>query len=386
MNKTLKATLLTSTLAVSLLAGTTLANASTVTAVKGDTVWAFAQKHHTSVDAIAKASHLANPALIQIGQTITIPDAQGSTAPQPQPQSAAPASQATSQAAPVLDANGDYVVVTGDTLSTVSEKLGLSMEQLVAANGLVNANFLSVGQVLHTQVPVSQAPAASQAPAVSQASAAPSATLASQAPATISSEAPASQNSQGQVTDSTVAQTTSAATSAQVQTPQSTQSTTITPASTAPSAAPQLTQAQQTPASQAAPTTPAPVTPAASAPVATDASSAGIAGFRQGINGYPAGQCTSFVAGILQAEGIPAWQFSYLGDGANWGNSARAKGIAVNNQATAGSVAYFAYNHVAYVTGVNGDGTVNIIEGNFNGLAYHARTISASEAAGYIHF
>lgn len=377
MNKTLKATLLTSTLAVGLLAGTTAVNASTVTAVKGDTVWAFAQKHHTSVDAIAKASHLANPALIQIGQTITIPDAQGSAASQPQPQSAAPASQAASQAAPVLDANGDYVVVTGDTLSTVSEKLGLSMEQLVAANGLVNANFLSVGQVLHTQAP------ASQAPAVSQASAAPSATLASQASAVISSEAPASQNSQA--TESVAAQSTPAATSAQVQSPQS---TTVTPASAAPSAASQAIQTQQpqqTLASQAAPapTTPA---PAAAAPVATDASSAGIAGFRQGINGYPAGQCTSFVAGILQAEGIPAWQFSYLGDGANWGNSARAKGIAVNNQASAGSVAYFAYNHVAYVTGVNGNGTVNIIEGNFNGLAYHARTISASEAAGYIHF
>ncbi|GEK27993.1 COG3942 and LysM peptidoglycan-binding domain-containing protein [Furfurilactobacillus siliginis] len=342
MKKTIKNVLLTTAGAASVLAGASVAaNASTVKSIKGDTIWAFAQKNHTTVDAIVQANHISNANLIYVGQSLVIPDANdAATSDNASQASEAPAS-ATSEAseaasAATVNADGDYTVVAGDTLSSVSAKTGVSIADLASNNSISDINFLLVGQVLHTQATASQAPA-------SQAS------EASQAPASAASQAPASE----------------AATSVASQ----------APASQAAPAAP----------SQAAPAAPAQQAPAAPAAVVGGAG-AGIAGFNSGVDGYPAGQCTAFVAGILRSAGVPASKYAYLGNGNAWGANAAARGIAVNQAPSAGSVAYFGYMHVAYVTGVNGDGSVNIIEGNFNGLAYHARTISAGEAAGYIHF
>lgn len=333
VKKSIKNVLLTTAGAASVLAGVQLsANASTVKSIKGDTVWAFAQKNHTTVDAIVQANHLTDANLIYVDQDLIIPDDNDSKT------SSSQASQATSQAATSAtsaDANGDYTVVAGDTLNAIASKTGKSVSDLASLNGISNVNVLMVGQVLHTTGTASKA--ASQAPA-SQAS---QSSQASQAPASQASQAPAS-------------------------------------------------QASQAPASQAAPATTN--TPTATpAPAATTAAfggaqAAGTAGFYSGVQGYPAGQCTAFVAGILQAEGVSSSKWAYLGNGNAWGANAAARGVAVNQTPTAGSVAFFGYMHVAYVTGVNGNGTVNIIEGNFNGQAYNARTISASEAAGYIHF
>ena len=43
------------------------------TVVRGDTVWALAQAHGTSVQAIAEANNLSNPGLIRVGQQLVIP-------------------------------------------------------------------------------------------------------------------------------------------------------------------------------------------------------------------------------------------------------------------------------------------------------------------------
>lgn len=364
VKKSIKNVLLTTAGAASVLAGVQLsANASTVKSIKGDTVWAFAQKNHTTVDAIVQANHLTDANLIYVDQDLIIPDDNDSKTSSSQASQAAPtASQATSQAATSAtsaDANGDYTVVAGDTLNAIASKTGKSVSDLASLNGISNVNVLMVGQVLHTTGTASKA--ASQAPA-SQAS---QSSQASQAPASQASQAPASQASQAPAS-----QATSVASQAASQAPAS--------------------QASQAPASQAAPATTN--TPTATpAPAATTAAfggaqAAGTAGFYSGVQGYPAGQCTAFVAGILQAEGVSSSKWAYLGNGNAWGANAAARGVAVNQTPTAGSVAFFGYMHVAYVTGVNGNGTVNIIEGNFNGQAYNARTISASEAAGYIHF
>lgn len=340
MKKSIKNVLLTTAGAASVLAGVQLsANASTVKSIKGDTVWAFAQKNHTTVDAIVQANHLTDANLIYVDQDLIIPDDNDSKTSSSQASQAAPtASQATSQAATSAtsaDANGDYTVVAGDTLNAIASKTGKSVSDLASLNGISNVNVLMVGQVLHTTGTASQA--------------------ASQAPASQASQAPASQ-------------ATSVASQAASQAPAS--------------------QASQAPASQAAPATTNTTTPAPAATTAAfgGAQAAGTAGFYSGVQGYPAGQCTAFVAGILQAEGVSSSKWAYLGNGNAWGANAAARGVAVNQTPTAGSVAFFGYMHVAYVTGVNSNGTVNIIEGNFNGQAYNARTISASEAAGYIHF
>lgn len=42
---------------------------------RGDTLWAIAARHHTTVDALARENRLTNPALIRVGQTINAPQA-----------------------------------------------------------------------------------------------------------------------------------------------------------------------------------------------------------------------------------------------------------------------------------------------------------------------
>lgn len=96
-------------------------------------------------------------------------------------------------------------------------------------------------------------------------------------------------------------------------------------------------------------------------------------------NSYPAGQCTWFVKNAL------SWVGNNWGNASGWGASAAAAGRVVNGQPSAGSVVVFgagvqgagALGHVAVVDSVNGN-SITISEGNYAGMAYHTRTISAS--------
>lgn len=55
---------------------------------------------------------------------------------------------------PTLRANADqYVVQSGDTLGSISQSYGVSLEALMQANGLSDANLLEVGQTLVIPVP-----------------------------------------------------------------------------------------------------------------------------------------------------------------------------------------------------------------------------------------
>ena len=94
--------------------------------------------------------------------------------------------------------------------------------------------------------------------------------------------------------------------------------------------------------------------PAASAP-APRGSSAG--------NLYAYGYCTWYVKNMR--PDMP----NNLGNANTWATRARAQGMATGSAPRAGAVAVATtgYMHVAYVTGVNGDGTVNLSEMNFRG-------------------
>lgn len=98
-------------------------------------------------------------------------------------------------------------------------------------------------------------------------------------------------------------------------------------------------------------------------------------------NTYPAGQCTWFV------KNAAPWAGNYWGNATNWAASAAAAGFSVSGTPQVGSIAVFGagvggadsvYGHVAMVDAVNPDGTITISEGNYAGMAYHTRTISAS--------
>ncbi|MCF6161271.1 MAG: CHAP domain-containing protein [Furfurilactobacillus sp.] len=118
------------------------------------------------------------------------------------------------------------------------------------------------------------------------------------------------------------------------------------------------------------------------------AKQAGQQGFYDGIDGYPVGQCTGFVAAVLRQQQIPVNTYSYLGNGDQWAESATQRGLLVDFRPTVGSVVSFKSMHVAYVTEVNDiTGTFNIMEGNFEGQALHERTLTMNDdIAGIIHF
>ena len=92
------------------------------TVVKGDSLWAIANKYNTTVDNIKKANNLYSN-LLQVGQTLIIPSKQGST------------NQIT------------YTVQKGDSLWLIANKYDTTVEKIKSTNNLTS-NLLQIGQVL----------------------------------------------------------------------------------------------------------------------------------------------------------------------------------------------------------------------------------------------
>jgi len=102
----------------------------------GDTLLRIAYKFGISTAALQSYNSITNPNRISIGQSLKIPTGTSNTnveQAQPQPEPAAPAT---------------YKVVAGDTLWGIARKLGVKSSALASLNGINNANFIRVGQVL----------------------------------------------------------------------------------------------------------------------------------------------------------------------------------------------------------------------------------------------
>ncbi|WP_353828963.1 CHAP domain-containing protein [Agromyces sp. SYSU T0242] len=99
-------------------------------------------------------------------------------------------------------------------------------------------------------------------------------------------------------------------------------------------------------------------------------------------------ECVDFVAWRLNRDagvyGAPwKWDWSNLASGSAWmwADAWAARGWPSSSEPVVGAVAWFPYNHVAYVQSVNGDGTVTIEEYNWNSdHSYHVRTIPVGDA------
>ncbi|MGI9822465.1 CHAP domain-containing protein [Agromyces sp. Marseille-Q5079] len=99
-------------------------------------------------------------------------------------------------------------------------------------------------------------------------------------------------------------------------------------------------------------------------------------------------ECVDFVAWRLNRDaGVTSapwkWDWSNLASGSAyaWADEWVSHGWPTSDVPVVGAVAWFPYNHVAYVQSVNGDGTVNIEEYNQNSdHSYHQRTIPAGDA------
>lgn len=99
-------------------------------------------------------------------------------------------------------------------------------------------------------------------------------------------------------------------------------------------------------------------------------------------------ECVDFVAWRLNRDaGVTSapwkWDWSNLASGSAyvWADEWVRHGWATSSDPIVGSVAWFPYNHVAYVQSVNSDGTVTIEEYNQNSdHSYHVRVIPSGSA------
>lgn len=105
---------------------------TTYTVKSGDTLSKIAGAHGITLQQLLSVNSISNPNLIKIGQVIKIP-AKGST---------------TTPTKPTTPTTVKYTVKKGDTLYAIAKKYHVTVQQLVSANKLSNANVLRIGQVL----------------------------------------------------------------------------------------------------------------------------------------------------------------------------------------------------------------------------------------------
>lgn len=101
---------------------------SVVVVKAGDSLSAIAQQYGVSLRAIMVANNISNSSLIYAGQRLVIP---GTDAPSPVPVDPAV-----------------HVVASGETLSTIAQRYGVSLQALVEANSLADASRIVTGQQL----------------------------------------------------------------------------------------------------------------------------------------------------------------------------------------------------------------------------------------------
>lgn len=112
----------------------TAVSAFSYTVESGDTLTKIAEKHQSTVSAIAQANNISNPNLIYVDQILQIPD--GSTPITPPSTDPPPTETST------------YTVQRGDTLFRIATRFNTTVSALAQANNLGNANLIYVGQIL----------------------------------------------------------------------------------------------------------------------------------------------------------------------------------------------------------------------------------------------
>lgn len=109
----------------------------------GDTLASISRQFGVGVDQIAAINGIYNPNYIQIASVLCIP---GAGSPPP---SAPPPHTPPSHPAPAPSCSGNYYTVRhGDTLSGISRNYGVSVYDLVAVNGIADANRVFAGTQL----------------------------------------------------------------------------------------------------------------------------------------------------------------------------------------------------------------------------------------------
>ena len=327
--------------------GSQIADADTYTIKSGDTLWDIAVNNGTTVDALMKDNNLSSH-LIYPGDKLNY-------------------SSSSVEYLAQAKNDGYYTIALGDTLGTVADKFGTSVDNLVEINNLSNPHLVYVGQVIKVDgnaapkatpavaqaapvqaAPVQAAPVARvqaapvaqtrvAAPAVQTKAAAPAAQTKVAAPAAqTKAAAPAAQTKAA----APAAQTKAAATTApatQTKAAATTAPATQTKAVTTTAPATQTKAAAQTPApaAQTKAATPAPAAQTKPAATTTPSGSKNAAIYQAALAQVGRYQdCTMLVTNALKSVGINYhdWPAGYMKLGTQVSAS----------QAQAGDLVYYA--------------------------------------------
>ena len=148
--------------------GSQIADADTYTIKSGDTLWDIAVNNGTTVDALMQDNNLSSH-LIYPGDKLNY---------------SSNSSSSVEKLAQVKN-DGYYTIALGDTLGTVADKFGTSVDNLVEINNLSNPHLVYVGQVIKVDgnAAPKATPAVAQAAPVARVQAAPVAQTRVAAPA-----------------------------------------------------------------------------------------------------------------------------------------------------------------------------------------------------------
>jgi LysM repeat protein len=102
------------------------------TVVQGDNLFRIALRYNVPLATVAQSNNISNPALILVGQQITIPGCGGGT----------------TNPGGSTGGGTTYVVQQGDTLFKISLRYGVPVNSIAAANGISNINLIYINQRL----------------------------------------------------------------------------------------------------------------------------------------------------------------------------------------------------------------------------------------------
>lgn len=114
----------------------------------GDSLSKIAARHGIKTAELQELNNIADPNKIRIGQKLVLPAHAKPSQSKPTAGASAPAPAKAKTEAAAVAADGVYVVKSGDALSKIAKAHGVKQADLMALNGITDANKIRIGQKL----------------------------------------------------------------------------------------------------------------------------------------------------------------------------------------------------------------------------------------------